>query len=312
MSNTTPHTPRVSLQHLQQLQTLVEERSVTRAAERMGLGQPAMSAALAKLRAAFKDELLVQTRAGMEPTPRALEVTRLSRQLIALSQGRGVMSETFMPGESTAHWKLMASDAIARRILPRLMAYTGQHASKMSFTVFPGDPRLLRDKLREGEFDLAITFARKPAGELRQVSLPPQQLVCIARQNHPAFQGKITLKQFTSQSHVRWGAPPVMYATLEAMVDEKLARRGHEREVSLMLSELDLIPEVVAGSNLLAVVPQQVARRALKTLPIQILPMPLKVPPVELSLIWHERLHQDPAHQWLRRTLLNQFDKTYV
>lgn len=289
--------------HLVYLQALVEEGNVTRAAERMGVSQPAMSSALAKLRLLFRDPLLIQTRQGMEPTPRAFELTRLSREISFLSEGRGISEKSFLPEESSVHWKVMASDAIARGLLPPLMDYLGKHAPLMRLNVLPGDPRKVQDYLRDSEFDLAITFVRNPASELRQIVLYTQKLVCIARTGHPGIEGKLSLKQFIGQKHVRWGTPPLSHATLEAMVDEKLARLGYLRHVSLQVSSLNLIPEVVANSNLLAVVPERVATWTSQTLALETFLLPFKVPQVDVSMIWHERLHLDPAHKWLRHRI---------
>jgi LysR family transcriptional activator of mexEF-oprN operon len=294
---------RLNFQHLLYLQALVEERHVTRAADRMGIGQPAMSTALSRLREVFNDVLLVKTNSGMEPTPRALELARRVREVADLLEGRGFADDQFEAAASQARWRIMASDGIARSLLPQLMEIAGREAPQMRFTVHPGDPRRLSEYLREGDFDLAISFVRSPPSELRQALLYPERLVCIARTGHPIVQGAMSLQQFVQLKHVRWGAPPVAHATMEVMVDEALEAHGQARAVSLLVSNLTLLPDVVAKSDLLAVVPDHVARRASATLSLQILPLPFKVPGVDVTMVWHERLHQDPAHRWLRDTL---------
>ena len=294
---------RLSFQHLQYLQALVEERHVTRAAERMGIGQPAMSTALARLREVFKDVLLVKTTTGMEPTPRALDLARRVREISDMQSGRGFEAENFEPLASQAHWRILASDGIARTLLPQMMALVARDAPHMRFTVQPGDPRRLSEYLRDGEFDLALSFVRSPPSELRQTVLYPQRLLCIARQGHPLVKGQLSLQDFIACQHVRWGAPPVAHATMEAMVDEALEALGHARPVTLLVSSLTLLPDVIAGSDLLAVVPEHMARAAALALPIQLLPLPFKVPSVDVSMVWHERLHHDPAHKWMREAL---------
>lgn len=294
-------TDKLNFQHLSYLQTLVQEKSVSRAAERMGIGQPAMSATLAKLRQAFKDPLLVQTRNGMQPTPRALEIIERSREIMAILQGRGVGEDDFDPMYSNTHWKIMASDGIAKGLLPRLMKTLGEEAPQLNLTVHPGDPRRLLDYLRDDEFDLAITFARNPALELRQTSLYNLRLVCIARRNHPLLKGKIQLKQFSTIPQVKWGAPPLNYATMEALVDEALAKLGTSRRVQLYVTNLTLLPDIVAGSDLIAVIPDRSLDRADSR--FQILSLPFKLSEQKVSMIWHEKNHRDPAHQWLRRRI---------
>ena len=300
-----PPLSRVNFNHLRYLEALVEERNVTRAADRMGISQPAMSTALARLRTVLDDPLLVHTRNGMEPTPRAMDLARRSREISDILAGRGTSDDAFVLAESTMHWRIMASDGIARSFMPPLMKLVGQAAPNMRFTVHPGDPRRLHEYLRDGDFDLAIAFVRNPSPGLRQVIVLQQQLVCIARQGHPQIDSPLTLKQFLTESHVRWGGPPMGHATLESMIDETLESIGHARRISMQVSSLHVLPDVVAQSDLLAVVPEQLASAASALLPIQMLPLPFEVPQVEVSLTWHERLHQDPGHRWLRQSLLD-------
>lgn len=294
---------RLNFQHLGYLQALIEERHVTRAAERVGIGQPAMSSALAKLRLAFRDLLLVKTTHGMQPTPKALELLMRVRAMSDLLQGKGLADDQFDPKTCSTEWRLMSSDGISRIVLPELMRVADGAAPAMRFMVTPGDPRRLGGYLRDGEFDLALAFVREPHPELRQVALYPQRLVCIARRDHPQVQNRMTLKQFIGQRHARWGAPPVAYATMEVLVDEVLAELGYERSVAILVSSLPLLPGIVAGSDLLAIVPEQLAKASRETLDLQILDLPFSVPGVDVSLLWHERMHQDPGHQWLRSTL---------
>jgi len=291
---------RLTLQHLQYLQALVEERHVTRAADRMGIGQPAMSTALARLREVFKDVLLVKTSTGMEPTPRAFELVKRVREISDMLEGRAFEAKSFDPGASQARWRILASDGIARTLLPKMMEAVMRDAPHMSFSVQPGDPRRLSEYLRDGNFDLALSFVRSPPSELRQTVLYPQRLLCIARHGHPVVKGKISLEEFIDCKHARWGAPPVSHSTMEVMVDEVLESMGKARSITLLVSSLTILPDVIAGSDLIAIVPEHMARSAVMALPIQLLPLPFKVPSVDVSMVWHERLHHDPAHKWMR------------
>lgn len=294
---------RLNLQQLLYLDALVAERHVTRAAERVGIGQPAMSAALARLRDVFRDPLLVKTSLGMEPTPRALELVRRIREISDLLEGRGRADEPFDPATSEMRFRIMSSDGISRLVLPALMQEVGRSAPRMRFIVAPGDQRRLAEYLRDGDIDLALAFVREPSQELRQTLLYPQRLMCIARRDHPHIRGKVSLAEFMSHEHATWGAPPVPNATIEAMVEEALARLGHERQVSLRVSSITLLPGVVAQSDLLAVVPEHLATFAHEMLALQTLPLPFKVGSVDVSMLWHNRMHQDPAHVWLRGVL---------
>lgn len=294
---------RLSLLHLTHLEALVIERHVTRAAERVGIGQPAMSTTLAKLRKILKDPLLVKTSSGMEPTPRAVELARRAREMVDLLEGRsGTLSE-FDLATSTGKFRIMASDGIARLIVPALMHTVEKEAPNMRFTVNPGDVRRTAEYLRDGDFDMVLAFVRKPHQELHQSILYPQQLMCIARAGHPVIDGHVSLKQFTSLPHAVWGAPPVPYPTMEVMVEEALSDLGLSRRVSLHVSSVMMLTEVVAKTDLLAVVPARLALAAGNSSALQVLKLPFRLPSVDVSMVWHERVHNDQAHKWLRDTL---------
>ena len=294
---------RLNLQHLIYLEALITEGHVTRAAERMGIGQPAMSTALAKLRATLKDPLLVQTSTGMQPTLRAVELVKRFRAMADLLEGREEGEESFHAASATTRFRIMASDGISRLVLPELMAIAGEIAPHMRFTVSPGDLRRAREYLRDGDIDLALAFIRQPPPDLHQTVLYPQRLVCIAHAGHPDLGQDLALAQFVALPHVTWGAAPVPYASMELMVDEALERLGHVRHVALQVSSIMLLPQIVAKNRLLAVVPEGLALSAQRHLPIRLLDLPFKVDSVDISMLWHDRLHNSVSHKWLRGVL---------
>ncbi|WP_296559506.1 LysR family transcriptional regulator [Pigmentiphaga sp.] len=294
---------RLTFQHMLYLQALVEERHVTRAAARAGIGQPAMSAALARLRKTFHDPLLVKTAQGMTPTPCALELAQRVKEITSLIDERGAGGGNFHPATAARRWRIMASDSTLRSVLPGLMRQACREAPGMHFTVQPGDPRRIAEYLREGDFDLIISFVPNPSSDLHQTVLYPQRLMCIARDGHPALAAGLTLETFVAQPHARWGVTATIPSTLEELVDDVLRKLGQARQTSLQVANLTLLPDVVANSELLAVVPEHLALNARNTLPIQILPLPFAVPAADISMIWHERSHNDPAHRWLRNAL---------
>lgn len=294
---------RLNLQHLAYLEALVLERHVTRAADRVGIGQPAMSTALAKLRLLFKDPLLVKTSSGMEPTPRALELAKRIREMMDLLSGSDSAGQAFEPGVAEGHYRLMASDGISLLLLPELMRRIRARAPRMRMTFGPGDIRRMSEYLRDGESDLVVAFVRRPPQELHQALLYSQNLVCIANARHPDIRERMSLKQFVAHSHVVWGAPPVPYPTMEVMVDKALEQLGLSRNVGLRVSNVMLSAAVVSTTDMLAVVPERVALASRGTSSIQVLALPFKVDRVDVSMFWHERWHRDPAHSWLRAVL---------
>jgi LysR family transcriptional activator of mexEF-oprN operon len=297
-----PKTPRqINLQLLAYLDALMTERHVTRAAERMGIGQSAMSSALARLRQVFNDPLLVRTSSGMQPTERALRLARQVQEAMSLIDQAGQDPLGFDPATAEAHFRILASEAVALQFMPGIMARVRRAAPRLRFSVRPVDVRRTLEYLRDGEGDIVIGYIRNVPEQLHQTPLYPQGVVCIASGKHPGIRGSLTLKQFVHYPHVVWAAGPVPYPTIEAMVDDALAARQLSREAGLRVPNALLSADVVARTDMLAVVPERIALDAVaRGLPIQILKLPLAAIDAGLSMLWHERTHHDDAHVWLR------------
>ena len=301
---------RITVQHLEYLVALVAERHVTRAAERVGISQPAMSAALAKLRVVFRDPLLVRTTAGMEPTERALVLAHRARETVGLLEGSRAQDH-FDPRTIEGHWRIMASEGVVNIVMPGFMERVNAAAPGLRFTVSPGDIRRAGDYLKDGELELALGFFRNPSPELRQAPVYQQSLVCIARKNHPLVDGTLSLEQFLASSHIVWGAPPVPYPALEALVDEALELRNVSRQVALRVSSLNSSAAIVARTNLLAVVPERIAALNVMDGRLQVLPLPFLLERMEVTMLWHDRWHHDAVHIWLR-SIVSEVSKEFL
>jgi len=297
------NTKDLTAQHLRYLVALVSECHVTRAAEKMGIGQPAMSAALSRLRELFGDPLLIKTTSGLEPTPRALELARRAQDAIELLSGAERITDAFDPATHSGHYQLMASEGVTAVLLPRLMERVRATAPNLRLTVGVGDILRASEFLRNGEVDLILGFVQKPAQDLYQAALYSQQLACIVNREHAVIGDSLSFEQFVEATHVVWGAPPLSHPTLELMVDEALRRRGAYRKVALHLSSMRSSASIVARTDLLAVVPERIAMAATRSLPLRALSLPFDVGSVDVSMLWHERWHHAPAHAWLRAQL---------
>lgn len=293
----------ITAQHLQYLVALVSECHVTRAAQKMGIGQPAMSTALARLRELFDDPLLIKTTHGMQATPRAIELARRAQDAIELLSGGQRTVEVFDPATATGHFHIMASEGISVLLAPPLLERVRAKAPQLQLTISAGDILRATEYLRNGEIDLLVAFVQKPANDLYQSLLYSQRLVCIANKEHARIQGELTLEQFITQAHVVWGAPPTPVPTFEAMVTESLRKLGLRRKVALFVSSMASTAAVAARTDLLAVVPDRLAASVVAALPLQVLPLPFDVPRVDVSMFWHQRWHDASAHAWLRAEL---------
>lgn len=294
----------IDLNLLLVFEALMDERNVTRAAKRVGLSQPAMSNALARLRRAFDDPVLVRTPDGMLPTPRAQALIVPVRA--ALAQLRGVLEErpAFDPAASQRTFHVLVNDYVELLLLPQLMTGLQQQAPEVKLRLYR--PRNLFHPPAAidlaDSFDLALGFfpdALTLESKIRSVVLWEERHVCIARAGHPTICGEITLPQYAAAQHVT-----VFYkAQGSGLIDGLLEQQGLARRVALYVSHFASVPFVVASSDLIAAVPERLAQQFVD-LPLQLLPVPLEMPPFRLTMLWHERFDHDAAHTWLRELLI--------
>lgn len=293
----------LTLQLILYLDALIAERHVTRAAERAGIGQPAMSAALNRLRVIFSDPILVRTPKGMVLTERAEEISTHIRRVIDSLEAATSSGTKFEPSSTAANIRVASSEGVALLLIPPLMRKLRAEAPEIRLTVQPTDLRLLQQHLSEGAFHLAIGYVDNVPNDMHASLLYPQGLRVIASHDHPEVQGGISLDQYTSLPHVIWGGEPTPYPTLEVMVDAALTSRGVTRSVGVRVSSSLLSAAIVAGTDMIATVPERAAELARTQYGHQVLPLPFPTPDPNISMFWHQRMQNDPLHAWLRKTI---------
>ena len=289
---------------LRALEALLEERSVTRAAERMGLTQPAMSAALSRLRALFGDPLLVRERRKMVPTHRALQLAgplsdAMARLRAAIEEG-----PVFDPRATTRTFHIATSDYGESLVIPSVAAALQKQAPAISLrltrTEFLYVPP--KDALDSGELDFALGFFGLPVTDVALLSqrLFDDRFVCVASKRHPRIRHRLSMQAFLDVPQIR-----IIYPGDLAIgtVDVMLQSRGLKRNVALTVSHLSTVPHLVAESELIGFVPERMARIAARSLPIRLFTPPIALPPLAITLLWHERRQYDPGHRWLRELI---------
>jgi DNA-binding transcriptional LysR family regulator len=281
------------------LDALLTERSVSRAGARLGLSQPAVSNALAQLRALLKDPLLVRKSGGMAPTERALALAGpLRAALLGLEQGLDPPG-AFDPAAATRAFTIATNDFVAFAMLPRLLARLQHEAPGVHLQVRAWQEHVVPSDLARGDADLMLGFNRGlPAGH-QATPLFDDRFVFVARKGHPLVRGKITLAAYTKLAHVLVSHEP----NARGIVDDMLAQRGLTRNVALRVSHFLLVPPIIAATDYVAALSEIVARPAATSLPLQLLPMPIDAPIATVQAIWHERTAASPAHAWLRRVV---------
>ncbi len=291
---------RVNFQLLAQLEMLIREGHVTRAAERLGITQPTMSASLSKLRELFHDPLLVKTSHGMAPTEKGQDLADRARRAIELLGAQDVSDERFDPSSCKAQLRLVTTEAIALSLLPPLARRVRIEAPGLRLVVSTVDVRHTQDYLRDGDCDLAINYLRRPTPDLRYIPLFSQPVKCIVSGTHPDIRQSISLKQFLAYPHVLWGSGLAPQRFIELMVDDALGRRRLARSSVLRVPNVLMVPAVVAATDMIAMVPARIAEQDRERLGLQVFTPPVRLERPEVRMFWHERMHRDPAHAWLR------------
>jgi DNA-binding transcriptional LysR family regulator len=288
----------VDLNLLVALDALLAERNVTRAAARLKLSQSALSAALARLRTLFGDPLLLRTSGGMLPTSKGQELVAPVRLVLA-EIGRIVQQPgTFDPAGAERTFTIAASDYVEFAILPRLVDYLEAQAPRARLAVRPMDFGAVGRSLEAGEVDLGILGAGFAPPSVRSRPLFVERFVCVVRNGHPRVGERLTLDEYCALDHVLVSPSGGAFS---APADDALAAIGRTRHVRLSVPHFLLVPEILRRSDMIAVLPERLARGYGDR--FRIFDLPFELAPFSVVAVWHERTHRDPALAWLRQSL---------
>lgn len=287
----------IDLNLLKALDALLDERSVTRAAARLALTQPAVSGMLARLRESFGDPLFVRAQRGIVPTPRALElagpVKRALSEIGALIQPPG-----FEPATASLTFALAATDYALRAVVVPFIAVLRRRAPGIRVSVRPIENDRVQDQLERGDLDLALMTPETAPPDLHARRLFDEHYVCVLREDHPDVAvGPMSLDRFCALDHAL-----VSFAGggFSGVTDEALAKLGRERRVVLSVTSFLVLLDILRTSDLAAVAPRRLVADAEG---LTLLDPPLTIPGFTKIAVWHERTHRDPAHRWIRALL---------
>lgn len=293
---------RVDLNLLVAFDALVAERSVTKAAKRIGRTQPAMSAALARLRTLFDDELFVRGRDGLQPTQRAVDLAApINRALGEIRQTLRV-AEEFDPAASRLTLNVAMQEHAAFKLLPGLLSCVRDTAPATNLNVIA---YRARDKavtlLDSGQADVAVGVPADGApGRILTQPLFEEPFVCVVRKGHPAARGPLDLKTFLSLEHLLVSPEGDRFGH----TDTVLAREGLTRTLSVTITQMYPAPALIAGSDLIATLMLGVVEAGGWRDRLEILTPPLDLAPCSYGMSWHRRNDQHPAQRWLRDCLI--------
>jgi len=277
---------------------LMSERNVTRAATQVGVSQPAMSAALSRLRKLFGDPLFLRSADGLLPTPRARELAQPLSKALGIIEESLIAKPGFNPAMASLTLNLGLSDYPAFVLLPSLLDALGKQAPGVSLNVHAFSSRdHAVDLLDAGAIDAAIGVPPTHAdGRILTRGVLRDEFVVIVAAGHPALRREMSMKTYLALPHVLVSPEGERHG----LVDRELARQGKKRVLALTLPQMFAAPAVVARTNMAATVMKRVALGSPAGRELALFPPPMALPDVTFDLIWHRRSDASPAQRWFR------------
>ena len=285
---------RLDLNLLVTLDVLLSEHNVTRAAERLNFSQPSVSVHLAKLRDIFGDPLLLPGPRGMRPTAKADELREPLRQALDALERAVSPAGPFDPAQARQTWRVAAADYGESTVLLPALAGLRSAAPDSRLAIVQMVPSRIAKQAEQGEIDLALHTTEDAPSGLRRRALFTERYVLAGRADHPRLKRRPTLSQFCQLEHVVVSPDG---GGFHGITDEVLSEAGMSRRVVLSVPHFLFMMSVLANTDLVAMLPSRLVRNASA---LRIVEPPLDIPGYEMSMLWHERSHRDPAHQWLR------------
>jgi DNA-binding transcriptional LysR family regulator len=274
---------------------VMQERNVTRAGQRLGLSQPAMSHALTRLRYMLKDDLFVRSPKGMLPTPRAEELALPVRTALDALQ-HSLEPPQFVPAKSTRSFRIAVDNYAAIVLVGPLVGRITKKVPDVTLEFRPSGTLDILDLLDRDELDLAIGSFALQGERFSRSSLLHDDFVVVLRKGHPAGDStELSMEKFAALPHldISSGSYPTDF------IDQALARRRLRRRIQLRAPFLSAV-RILVASDMAVILRRRVAEELIRYRPLVIRAMPLASPMVETSMIWARRVDNQPAHVWLR------------
>jgi len=294
---------RIDLNLLVHLDALLRNRSVTRAAAQVGIGQSAMSHNLARLRELFSDELLTRGPEGMRLTPRATALLEPVKNMLAQVEALVSREQAFDPATAERTFRFGLPDSMEILIMPALLARMREVAPGIRLRLYNIDPSRLLDDLDADVMDLAIFYEPLQEGQVhhKRRKLFTETFLCLFNAEKTGITPPISLDDYVRLPHVLTSMAPGRSA--RGFVDDALEKRGLRRTVALTTQRFLTVPSLVSHAPVIVTMGSRLARRFSAELGLNVSPPPVDLDEVTVSLLWHASYDHDPAHAWLRNQL---------
>ena len=269
-------------------------RSVTRAADQMGLLQPTASIWLRKLRQQLNDPLFVRTSTGMQPTPAAESLIKAARDALECLHHLSCWESTFDPDIEERHFRICMTDASHITLLPQLLAHVRTVAPNVRLAAARIDSQTAH-MLESGDADIAVGLVPELGAGFYQQSLFEQDWVCLANKNHPRIENKLSLTLYRREAHIG-----ITSGTGHRILDSALENHHIKRRVLLEVPGFLGLPAIVSTTDLLVTLPRHIGETLAKANDLRVFPSPFPIPSFTVKQHWHTRYHRDAGNRWLR------------
>ncbi|MEM6625562.1 MAG: LysR family transcriptional regulator [Pseudomonadota bacterium] len=293
---------RFDLNLLNTFDALWRERSVTRAAQRLNVTQPAVSNALGRLRETFGDELFIRTPSGVEPTERCREIALDVRRALHHVERTLAPHDSFDPKTSERVFRIGSADYFDHVVLPPLMQRLLAEAPRVDLRIVHGLAEAGLDAVDGGDLDFMVAPNMPEAP--KRIAIAPiieERFVLIMREGHPQAGASMDLETYANMTHVTFS----QRGDARTQVDDMLADHGLRRRVGLTSAHHTSIAETVRDTDLVALSPSRLARRYVGKGGVVIASPPLEIPSFHLHLYWSRRLNTDPGAMWLKSLMMD-------
>lgn len=275
---------------------LLDECNVSRAAQRLSVTQPAMSGILTRLRESFNDPLFVRVRHGMQPTERALQLGQTARRVLQEISSM-LQPPTIEPENLSMTLRIAAMDYVQQIIALPLILRLRRLAPNVQVALLPVQGQSIKTLFEQNKIDLALVSEQHLSHDIHRQMLYQEDYVCAMSHTHPMAGKALTLDQFCA---LPFAMLSYNGGEFHGVTDRALQKLGRQRKVMVSVNHISLLPQLMQGSDLVAVLPKHLAQR----LPnVELQTPPIKIDGFTMMMAWHERTEQDPAYQWLRRVL---------
>lgn len=275
---------------------LMEERNVTRAAERLGMTQPALSNALNRLRVMLRDPLFIRERYGMQPTEMAQELAPVIAAALATLDDIVLGQQEFDPTQADRLFTIAPNSYVEYVLMPAVVTRLREQAPGIKLRLTPFGTDLAETGVVSGSTAMVIGRITDPPDNLVVQHIMDDGLACVVRADHPIVGDSLSREQYEALKHVNM-LPP---GRLRAGLFQALQKQALKREVAVSVTHFLAVPELVAVTDYCSTLPRLICRQLARDKRLKVVPAPVDLGTFPVEMAWHVRYRHDPAHRWLR------------